>query len=219
MSDRTAVVTADHVAYLAARTQAEDPFLTELKAAALEAGLPPIWIAPEQASYLQVLLKVAGAKRVVEVGTLAGYSAITMARALPGDGRVVTLEFEPAHAEFARAWVERSDVAEQVEVRTGAGLDLLPDLPDGEFDAVFIDANKVDYPAYVDHAARLLRPRGLLMVDNAFAFGQLFEEQPSDPGVAHIRAFNDWMALDSRYHAIIAAIGDGMWVGAREAGA
>ncbi|MHC4375453.1 MAG: O-methyltransferase [Planctomycetota bacterium] len=219
MSDHTAVVTAEHVAYLAARTQAEDPFLADLKRAAVQAGLPAIWIAPEQASYVQVLLKVAGAKRVVEVGTLGGYSAISMARALPADGSVVTFELDAHHADFAREWVARSDVAGRVEVRTAAGLDGLPELPDGTADAMFIDANKNDYPHYVDHAARLLSPGGLLMVDNAFAFGQLFAESPSDPGVPHVRAFNDWMALDSRFHAIIAAIGDGMWIGARETSA
>jgi predicted O-methyltransferase YrrM len=216
MSDHTAVVTAEHVAYLAARTQAEDPFLSDLKRAAREAGLPAIWIAPEQASFVQVLLKIAGAKRVVEVGTLGGFSAISMARALPEDGSLVTFEVDPRHADFAREWVARSDVAGRVEVVTAAGLDGLPELPDGSVDAMFIDANKEDYPHYVDHAARLLRPGGLVMVDNAFAFGQLFAEQPSDPSVAHVKAFNDWMALDSRFHAIIAAIGDGMWVGARE---
>ena len=216
MSDHTAVVTAEHVAYLAARTPAQDPFLADLKRAAAQAGLPAIWIAPEQASYVQVLLKVAGAKRVVEVGTLGGYSAISMARALPDEGSVITFELNPNHAEFAREWVARSDVAGRVEVRAAAGLEGLPELADGSADAMFIDANKDDYPAYVDHAARLLRPGGLLMVDNAFAFGQLFEDSPSDSGVAHIRAFNDWMALDSRFHAIIAAIGDGMWIGARE---
>lgn len=121
MSHESTIVTTEHFAYLAARTQAEDPFVAELKAAAREAGLPPIWVAPEQASLLEVLVKLAGAREVVEVGTLAGSTAIHLARAVGPQGRVRTIEFEPKHAAFARDWCGRSDVADRIEVLEGTG--------------------------------------------------------------------------------------------------
>src|SRR5438477_8955413 len=105
MSDESSLVTARHFQYVAEHTAHEDTFLVGLKDAARAAGIPSIWVAPEQASFMQVLLKLMKAREVVEVGTLAGYSAIVMARALPDDGRVRTIEIEPKHAEFAKHWV------------------------------------------------------------------------------------------------------------------
>jgi predicted O-methyltransferase YrrM len=212
MSSTSTLVTADHFAYLAARTHAEDPFLGELKSAARAAGIPPIWIAPEQASLMQILLRAIGARRVVEVGTLAGYSAIQMARALPGGGRVDTIELSPVHADFARKWIARSDVEDRVRVHEGRGDDVLRTFEADSADAAFLDADKSSYPAYLEHSLRIVRRRGLILVDNAFAFGQLFDEQPKDREVAAVRAFNDLMARERRVHAIIVPIGDGLWV-------
>ena len=111
MSDSSSLVTAEHFRYIAERTAPEDALLIELKKAAIAEGIPPIWIAPEQASFMQILLRAAHVKEVVEIGTLAGYSAITMARALPADGHVRTIEISPKHADFARRWIAKSDVA------------------------------------------------------------------------------------------------------------
>jgi predicted O-methyltransferase YrrM len=111
MSELSTLVGSDHFRYIAEHTTAEDAFLKQLKEAAAAAGIPAIWIAPEQASFMRILLKVAKARDVVEVGTLAGYSAISMARALPPEGRVRTIEIAPMHADFAEQWVARSDVA------------------------------------------------------------------------------------------------------------
>ena len=180
MSSTSTLVTADHFAYLAARTRQEDAFLSELKSAARAAGIPPIWIAPEQASFMQILLRATGARRVVEVGTLAGYSAIQMARALPADGRVDTIELSPVHAEFARRWIARSDVEGRVRVHEGRGDDVLRGFAAGSADAAFLDADKSSYPVYLEHSLRILRPGGLILVDNAFAFGQLLDEHPRD---------------------------------------
>jgi caffeoyl-CoA O-methyltransferase len=215
MSEEATLVTARHFAYLAARTADEGEHLRRLKQAAREAGIPAIWVAPEQASFMQVLLGVAGARRVVEVGTLAGYSAIAMARALPPDGHVDTIELEARHADFAEAWVASSDVAGRVTVHRGAGLDVLPRLRDGAYDAAFLDADKGNYPGYLEHALRLLRPGGLVMVDNAFAFGQLFHERPTDREVGAVRSFNDHMAREARVQAVIVPLGDGLWVGCK----
>ena len=215
MSDNPTLVTAEHFRYVAARTTQEDAFLLELKQAARDAGIPAIWIAPEQASFMQILLQLCAARNVVEVGTLAGYSAITMARALPPDGRVHTIEIDPKHAEFAQDWVARSNVAGKVLVHRGAGQAVLPTLPSGSADAAFLDADKAGYKEYLRECMRILRPNGLIMVDNAFAFGQLLHPQPTDRDVGAVRDFNDHMAAVHGLHSIIVPLGDGMWVGVK----
>jgi predicted O-methyltransferase YrrM len=215
MSSESTTVTPEHFAYLAARTVTEDEILAQLKRDAHAAGIPPIWISPEQASLMQILLKLVGAREVVEVGTLAGYSALAMARALPPGGRVRTIEIDPERADFARRHLEASYVAGKVEVLLGAGADVLAGLPDGGVDATFLDADKASYPVYLEHSLRLVRPGGLIMVDNAFAFGQLFDATPTDGEVAAVRAFNDVMAACADVHAMIVPVGDGLWVGVR----
>ncbi len=215
MSSTSTLVTAEHFAYLAARTRKEDGFLEDLKRAAEARGIPPIWISPEQASFMQILLKSARAERVVEVGTLAGYSAIAMARALPPrlhGGRLQTIELSPVHAAFAREWIGRSDVAERVEVLEGSGAEILPTLPGDSADAAFLDADKRGYPLYLEECRRIVRAGGLILVDNAFAFGQLFDATPRDREVGAVRAFNEIMAAAVGLHGIIVPIGDGLWV-------
>ncbi|MEM7308122.1 MAG: O-methyltransferase [Planctomycetota bacterium] len=215
MSSTSTAVTAAHFAYLAERTVPEDAFLADLKAAANEAGIPPIWISPEQASLMQILLKAAGARRVVEVGTLAGYSAIAMARALPprADGGLLrTIELDPKHASFAADWCGRSDAADRIEVHRGAGAEVLAGFEDDSADAAFLDADKGGYPVYLEHCLRIVRSGGLILVDNAFAFGQLFDENPTDREVPAVRAFNDLMARTPGVHGVIVPMGDGLWV-------
>lgn len=212
MSATDTLVTRAHFEYLAARTRNEDEFLRALKSAARAAGIPPIWIGPSQASLMQILLKLCGARRVVEVGTLAGYSAIAMARALPPDGRVDTIELLPHHADFAERWIAKSDVAGRVVVHRGAGADVLPRLAAGAYDAAFLDADKGGYPAYLRECRRLVRPGGCLMADNAFAFGQLLDAAPTDREVPAVRAFNDHVAGAPDLHGCIVPIGDGLWV-------
>lgn len=215
MSGSSTLVTEKHFAYLAERTRGDDAFLRDLKAAAAAAGIPQIWVAPEQASFLQVLLRLRGARDVVEVGTLAGYSAIAMARALPPAGRVRTVEREPAHVAFARQWIGKSDVADRIEVLEGDARDVLARLAPASADACFIDADKDNYPHYLEHCMRILRPRGLLLVDNAFAFGELFDPAATDPSVHAIRRFNDLVAARPDLQALIVPLGDGCWVGVK----
>jgi predicted O-methyltransferase YrrM len=216
MSDVSTLVTAEHFRYVAAHTAPEDAFLAELKAAALAEGIRPIWVAPEQGRLMQILLRLMGAREVVEVGTLAGYSAIVMARALPERGRVRTIEIEPKHMDFAKRWVARSDVAGRVELHLGAGMDVLPDFADASADAAFLDADKASYPRYLEECLRIVRPGGLIMADNAFAFGQLLAEHPTDPDVHAVRAFNDTMAATAGLLGVIVPIGDGLWVALRK---
>jgi predicted O-methyltransferase YrrM len=215
MSDQSTLVTAEHFRYIAAHTAAEDEFLRDLKRAATAEGIPSIWISPEQASFVQILLRLAGARDVVEVGTLAGYSAIVMARALRAGGRVVTIEIDTKRADFARRWIARSDVADRIEVRVGPGAEVLPTLAERSADVLFLDADKASYPLYLSQGLRVLRERGLVLVDNAFAFGELFAESPRDREVGAIRAFNEHMTQVRDLHSVIVPIGDGLWVGVR----
>ncbi len=212
MSDTSSRVSDAHFAYIAARTAGDDPFLAELKAAAAAAGIPEIWIAPEQGSFLQILLRAARVRDVVEVGTLAGYSAIVMARALPDSGRVRTVEFDPAHADFAETWIARSDVADRIDVLRGDGRAVLPRLADASADAMFIDADKAGYETYFREALRIVRPGGLILCDNAFAFGHVLDATSDDASVRHIQRFNDLVARDPAVQAVIVPIGDGVWV-------
>jgi predicted O-methyltransferase YrrM len=215
MSVDASLVTARHFAYLAERTTREDPFLAELRAAATAEGIPAISIGPAQGAFLQILLKLRGARDVVEVGTLAGYSAIWMARALPPGGRLRTIEFSPKHAAFARRWIARSDVADRVEVHEGRGIDVLRTFGAASADAAFLDADKSSYGLYLEESLRILRPQGLVLVDNAFAFGQLFEERPTDREAPAVQAFNEAMAREPRVQSVIVPLGDGVWVGVK----
>ena len=215
MSEVSSQVGSEHFHYIAERTTPEDEFLRDLKKAAAAAGIPSIWIAPEQASFMRILLKAARAREVVEVGTLAGYSAIAMARALPPDGRVRTIELDAKHAEFAERWIARSDVAGRVQVLRGAGMEVLPKLAADSADAAFLDADKGSYPRYLTECLRIVRKGGLIMVDNAFAFGQLFDDTPTDREVSAMRAFNDHMAKVREIESVIVPLGDGLWVGVK----
>jgi len=215
MSAESTIVSERHFEYIAAHTTPEDEFLRGLKSAAAAEGIPQIWISPEQAAFMQILLRLCGARDVVEVGTLAGYSAIAMARALPEGGRVRTIELSAQHAEFARKWIAKSDVAGRIEVIQGAGADVLKTFAAVSADAAFLDADKASYPLYLAESLRIVRRGGLIMVDNAFAFGQLFDEHPTDPEAPAVRAFNEIMAKEKRMQSIILPIGDGLWVGVK----
>ncbi|MFQ5601040.1 MAG: O-methyltransferase [Candidatus Krumholzibacteriia bacterium] len=215
MSENPTPVTPEHFRYLAERTRPEDDFLRQLKNAARASGIPPIWISPEQASFMQILLRLRGAREVVEVGTLAGYSAIAMARALPENGRVLTIELVDAYADFAEEWIARSDVAGRVQVLRGAAADVLPALANDSADAAFLDADKAGYKFCLHECLRIARRGGLIMVDNAFAFGQLFDAHPTDREVPAVREFNEHMAKQSSLQSIIVPVGDGCWVGVK----
>lgn len=215
MSAKATPITARHFEYIAAHTSQEDYFLRSLKRAASSAGIPEIWISPEQAAFMQILLRLCGAREVIEVGTLAGYSAIVMARSLPAGGRVRTIELSEAHADFAEEWIGRSDVADRIKLHRGDGRKVLPTFAAESADAAFLDADKAGYAMYLEESLRIVRSNGLIMVDNAFAFGQLFDENPTDPEAPAVRAFNERMAGEQRLHSIIVAVGDGCWVGVK----
>jgi predicted O-methyltransferase YrrM len=182
----------------------DDPTLTEAVADASTAGLPTIQVPASLGKLLGILVRATGARRVLEIGTLGGYSAIWMARALPADGRLISLEVSERHADVARANLARAGVAERVEVRVGAALDSLPALADGEpFDLVFIDANKDGYPAYLDWALRLVHPGSLIVADNVLRGGAVADPDNTAPDMRAVDRFNRATAGDPRLDATI----------------
>ncbi|MCY4571578.1 MAG: O-methyltransferase [Gemmatimonadetes bacterium] len=193
----------------------EDDALRRTRERAAAAGMPGIQLPPATARALQLLVRAAGVRRAVEVGTLAGYSAIWIARALPEGGKLVTLEINPEHAAVARRSLKDAGVADRVEVRVGDGAGLLDALgPDGSFDLVFVDADKERYTQYLGEAARLLRPGGLFVADNAFWKGQVLDPG-GDEMAAVLDRFNRKVAADRRFDATILPVGDGLLVGVR----
>ena len=173
-------------------------------------GVPAIQVGPSDGRMLYLLAKLVGAKKIVEVGTLIGYSAIHMARALPPGGKLWTIEYEPKHAEIARGNLAAAGLT-NVEVIVGAGVDVLPTLaPHAPFDIVFIDADKVSYDFYGKWALDHLRPGGLVLGDNAYLFGELLDD--SDRGRA-MRAFHELVAASC--DSVCAPTPDGLVIGVK----
>lgn len=182
----------------------EDEALQEALDAAAAAGLPQIQVSPPQGRLLQILARAIGARAVLEFGTLGGYSTILLARALPDGGRLITLEANPDYAEVARASIERAGVGEVVELRVGPALETLPLLEDegaGPFDLVFIDADKVNTPAYFAWALEHSRPGALIVADNVVRGGTLAEEASDDPATRAQRRLHETLADEPRVTA------------------
>jgi predicted O-methyltransferase YrrM len=180
----------------------DDEALAAAVATGLEAGLPEIQVTPAQGKLLHLLARSIGARRVIEFGTLAGYSTIWLARALPAGGRVVTLEAEPGFAEVARANVDRAGVGESVEIRVGPALDSLSGLEGEEdFDLAFIDADKANTPNYCDWALDHVRSGGLLIADNVVRGGALADADSDDEAAAAQRRLHEMLAADPRADA------------------
>ena len=172
-------------------------------------GLPAIQLAPSEARLTELLLRLAGARKVVEVGTLAGYSALRLARALPPDGEVHTIEFDARHAEVAREVIAVAGESKRVTVHVGKGVDVLPTLETkGPFCGVFIDADKESYDLYGRWAAKNLRPGGLLIGDNVFLFSQLLEDSPR---AAAMRRFHE--EAKANFETVCIPTPDGLLLG------
>ena len=199
-------------AYIADRLLADDAVPAEVMAANRAARLPAIDVSAPQGKLLALLVRAVNARRVLEVGTLGGYSTVWMARALPADGRIVTLELDPHHAAVAHANFARVGVADRVEVRQGAALDSLAALRrDGvaPFDFVFIDADKPNNPHYLEHALALSRRGALIVVDNVVRKGAVADAASVDPSVLGTRALFDRLRADTRLDATaIQTVGD-----------
>ena len=181
-----------------------DPALDAALAASDAAGLPAINVAPNHGKLLHLLARVQGARSILEIGTLGGYSTIWLARALPPDGRLVTLELDAGYAEVARANLERAGVAERVDLRVGPALESLERLDAegaGPFDLIFVDADKASNDHYLRWALRLSRPGTLIVADNVVRAGAVAEPDSADPQVQGIRRMNDLIAGEPRLTA------------------
>jgi predicted O-methyltransferase YrrM len=190
--------------YVSGLLSPHDEALEQAIAGAVEAGLPAIQVSPPQGKLLALLAKTIGARTVLEFGTLGGYSTIWLGRALPGDGRVITLEAEPAYAEVARANVERAGLGDVVEIRVGPALETLPGLEAegaGPFDLVFIDADKVHTPEYFAWSLDRTRPGGLIVADNVVRGGALVDASNEDPAIVAQRRFHEMLAAEPRVEA------------------
>jgi predicted O-methyltransferase YrrM len=179
-----------------------DPALEAALEASRAAGLPEISVSPAQGRLLQVLARAAGARMILEIGTLGGYSAICLARALPPGGRLITLELEPSHAAVARANIARAGLAAAVSVIVGPALETLSTLT-GPFDFIFIDADKPSYPEYLSWALRLSRPTTLIVADNVVRHGAIVDTASDDPRVQGMRRFLAALAGEPRVSATV----------------
>ncbi|MBW9093486.1 O-methyltransferase [Microbacterium jejuense] len=189
-------------AYLTELLVGHDPALDQAVEDQNQAGLPAIEVAPVNGKLLHLVARMSGARRVLEIGTLGAYSTIWLARALPEDGRVVTIEAEPRNADIARANLDRAGVGDRVDILLGRGADVLPTLEGGEsFDLVFIDADKESNTIYLDWAARLGHPGTIVMVDNAVRGGEVANPATENPQIIGVQRGLEMLGRDPRFDA------------------
>jgi O-methyltransferase len=199
--------------YLRTRYWQEDDLLRALRED-LERRGPAIQVSPDTGRLLAAVVRAAGAARVLEVGTLFGYSGVWMARALPEDGHLDTLELSDVHADAAEAWFARARLADRVTVHRGAALTTLAGL-DGPYDVVFLDAAKTEYVAYAEHAARLLRAGGTMLADNVIWSGRVADPAATDDDTEGIRRFHDLITGNAGWDSTVLPVGDGVSVSVR----
>jgi caffeoyl-CoA O-methyltransferase len=196
----------------------EDEALRAADRSIAEANMPPISVSANQGKFLHVLARTCGAKRILEIGTLAGYSTIWMARALPKDGKLISLEFDPNHARVAKANIERAGLSKVVDIRIGKAIELLPQLlanNEGPFDMIFIDADKPPYTEYFQWSLKLAHPGTLIVADNVIREGNVLDPNSTDDMVLGVRRFNDYLSQTQAVTATIiqtvgAKVHDGM---------
>jgi predicted O-methyltransferase YrrM len=190
--------------YFDERLLPADPLMEAALKASSSAGLPPINVTPSQGRLLWLLARVQGARKILEIGTLGGYSAIWLASALPVGGRLISLEVDPKNAKVASANIKRAGLADVVEVRLGRALDTLPKLAaerEGPFDLTFIDADKPSNPDYFEWALRLSRPGSLIIVDNVVREGEVVDARSRDPNVMGVRRLAELLRAERRVSA------------------
>ena len=196
----------------------EDDVLAEIRARAAAAGLPAIAVGRMDGLHLEVLARATGARRAVEIGTLGGYSGVCLLRGLAPDGRLDTFEISPHHAEVARASFEKAGFADRVRIHVGPALERLAEIEgDGPFDLVFIDADKVGYPAYLDWAERHLRVGGMVLLDNAFAWGEVVDPAQAEhpDAVRAIAACSERLGQGGRWRATMLPTAEGLAFGVK----
>jgi predicted O-methyltransferase YrrM len=192
--------------YFGDRLVQSDPAFDAALAANRKADLPAIDVTSLQGRFLELLVRISGARRVLEIGTLGGYSTLWLARALPQDGQVVTLELEPRHAEIARANLQNAGLWDRVDLRVGRAAELLKALAGGKtapFDLIFIDADKASYPEYLGLSLKLSRPGTVIVADNVVRDGKVMEPKNPDPNIQGVRRFTDLIAAEPRLSSTV----------------
>ncbi|MEK9136414.1 MAG: class I SAM-dependent methyltransferase [Bacteroidota bacterium] len=214
MSLKSITLTTELYQYLLSVSPPEPPILTRLReetAADPEANMQ---IAPEQGQFMGLLVKLMGARRVIELGTFTGYSSLCMAMALPPHGKIITCDISTEWTNIARRYWKEAGVENRVELRLGSALDtldrLLAENQERKFDLVFIDADKENYVGYYEYSLKLLRPGGLVLVDNVLWSGKVIESDMQDKDTIAIRAFNEYLKKDSRITLSVIPLADGL---------
>jgi predicted O-methyltransferase YrrM len=200
MTDETWTAVDHYITDLIVRP---DAVLDAALGASTAAGLPEISVTPGQGKLLYLLARIRHANRILEIGTLAGYSTIWLGRALPSSGRLVTIEADPAHAAVARSNIARAGLTGVVDLRVGLALDVLPGVAAAgqKFDLTFIDADKPNIPSYFEWALKLSNPASLIIVDNVVRDGAVIDETSEDPSIRGVRRLNELIAADKRVSA------------------
>lgn len=187
--------------YFSGKLLPSDPVLESALETSVAAGLPSISVSPNQGKLLQMLAQTVGARSILEIGTLGGYSTIWLARGLRTGGHLITLEVDPKHAEVAQLNISRAGLQDVVQIRIGNALEILPQLSAercGPFDLIFIDADKPSIPTYFECALKLSRPGTLIVVDNVVRSGDVIDADSSDPSVQGVRRFIELLGAESR---------------------
>jgi predicted O-methyltransferase YrrM len=210
--DKFTALTPELHRYAVEHSSFRDGTVPALERAGEEMGdLASMQIAGDQAALITILVRAIGARRALEVGTFLGYGALAIARGLPADGELICCELEREYADRARGHLEDAGLANMVEFRLGPAVESLATIErDGEFDFAFVDADKSEYPQYVEHCLRLLRPGGLVMLDNVFMAGRVIEWPVPDERTEIVSDLNDRLARDERVEVAMLAVADGV---------
>ena len=197
--------------YLVEHSSFRDGVAAEVEQAARDMGeLEEMQIGGDQAAFITLLVRAIGARRALELGTFLGYGAISIARGLPEDGKLICCELNEEYAERAHRHLTDAGLADRVEIRVGPAIETIGGLDDGAFDFAFIDADKTGYPDYYEECLRLLRPNGLIMLDNTLREGTVVDPPEDDEGTAVIVGLNDRIAADDRVDVAMLGIADGV---------
>ena len=214
MPDKFTAMTPALYEYLAAHRSGIDPIAAELQAETEKLGpIALMQIAPEQGSFMALLTQAIGARNAIEVGTFTGFSALSVARALPADGRLICCDISEEWTAIGRRYWEKAGVAHKIDLRLGPALDTLRALPpEPRFEIAFIDADKVNYPLYYEEILKRLRPNGLILFDNVLWMGRVIEPSDDSDDTVALRKLNDFIAADTRVDSVMLSISDGLTI-------